>query len=190
MGNYDLSIDEASLSLKIEPNNHGFYLTCFNKCKHYFDVLILKGKTIQAESIILKMESIVKDKNDPTFNNIIVSLKDRLNDHKVINERISGIAEISQKILEKERGRLIEIMGFFVAILGFVFININLAISSLKFKEILLLMTGMAIILAFFATLVSILFKNKITAKDFFSDIRFWILIILIVIFIIYVCNV
>ncbi|MBI3337345.1 MAG: hypothetical protein HY005_01825 [Candidatus Staskawiczbacteria bacterium] len=180
-GNYDLSIEEALVALKIEPRNQDFYVSCFNKYKRYFDVLILKGKIVEAEKIIRGMEKILK-KEDVAFQNIIISLWDRLNDHKIINERINGIADIVRKATNKEQSKIIEIMGFFVAILGFVFISINLATNNLKFQQVLLIMMGMAIILAFFATLVSILF-NKSKLKDIFSDFKFWLIIILLLLF-------
>ena len=188
-GNYALSIVESFFAFKIEPENDVFYGTCFNKCKKYFNVLLLKGKTSEAEDIISKMQDITKDRKDPLFNNIIVSLKDRLADHKIINKRIEGIAEIAQRAVEKERGRIIEIMGFFVAILGFVFININLATSSFKFNEILLLMLGMGLMLSFFATLISILFRTNKNIGNFYKDSRFWVLIIFIILFITFICT-
>jgi len=182
-GNYTLSVEESCLAFKIEPSNDDFYANCFNKCKHYFDVLLSKGKLKEADNMIKKMQEIVKKRKDVAFNNVIVSLKDRLGDHKIISERIEGIKEIAKDAVEKERGRIIEIMGFFVAILGFVFININLATSSLEFKEILLLMLGMGIVLSFFATLISILFHEP---EKFIKDPRFWLLASLIITFIIF----
>lgn len=185
-GNYDLSIEEACLAFKIEPDNDFFYETCFNECKKYFNKLLLKGKTDEAENIIEKMEKIVKERTDPMFNNVIVSLRDRIIDHRIINKRIDGISGIAENIIEKERGKLIEIMGFFVAILGFVFINMDLAIKFLAFKDILLIMVGMGLILAFFATLISILFRKR--PENFYKDLRFWLIFILVILFVIFVC--
>ena len=184
--NHSLSVEESFLAFKIESDNQTFYENAFNKCKNYFDRLLLKGKTEDAEKIIGKMREIVKLRKDIAFNNTIVVLKDRLADHIIINKRIKEIPEIAQKIVDKSQGKLIEIMGFLVAILGFAFISINLAISHLNFNEILLIMLGMGLILSFFATLISILFHaNKILYKDS----RVWFLVILIVLFIIFICK-
>lgn len=186
-GNYSLSIDEFYLAYKIDPIFESDY---FNQCKKYLDILLEKGKINEAEIVLSKMRKVIHNSEKQfVFNNILISLADRIRDHKVINKRIENIGEIAHKVIEKERGRLIEIIGFFVAILGFVFININFAINALNFKETVLLMAGMAIILSSFAVIISILFsgiRNEFQPRYFYKDRRLVTLIILIAFFILY----
>jgi tetratricopeptide (TPR) repeat protein len=185
-GNFDVAINEAFLAYKIDQKNIEFKITYFNKCKHYFDVLLLKRDIEGAKKVLQLMRKVVPDPNiDHVFNNIIIGLSDRISDHELINQRINSIGEVAKEIVAKERGKLIEVLGFFSAILSFIFVNINIALSSLPFKQILLLMVGMALILGFFALLISILFSKTQDLKwsKIYKDVRLILLAIIMLIF-------
>ena len=49
-GNFDIAIEEAFLAYKIDQNNPEFKSNYFNKCKHYFDALLLKKDTERAKT--------------------------------------------------------------------------------------------------------------------------------------------
>ncbi len=184
--NFDSAIQEAFLAYKMDQNNYEFKSNYFNKCKKYFDLLLSKRDIERAKEVLVKMRRTITNPNtDFVFNNIIISLSDRVSDHEVINTKINSISDIAREIIAKERNKIIEILGFFAAILSFVFININIALSSLPFRQILLLMVGMALVLGFFALLISILSSKTYDLKwsRFYKDIRIMILGILILLF-------
>jgi len=189
-GNHNLAADESLVAFKLETDNNYFYSASFNMYKKYFDYSLKKNRTDEAEKALDKMRAIVKIRKSITYKNTIVFLRDRLNDHKIIDNKIGDIKEIANnevnKAINKERAKLIEMMGFFVAILGFVFIFINLSVSQLRFDEILLIMLGMALILSFFATLISILFKPMRNLRE---EPRIWLLFVFIVLFVAFVLK-
>lgn len=169
------AISECKLALKIEPDNREFLLTSLNREKKYLDKLLLEGKILEAEKQIENMESFKLYEKEYVFNNIIVSLGDRINDHKIIDKKISGIDNLISTKSEEERKRLIEVLGIFVAILGFIFTNINIALQISDFKEMRLLMLEMAVIFLIFGISMSYIFQKD--KKTFFKEGKFWILI-------------
>jgi tetratricopeptide (TPR) repeat protein len=180
-GNYEFSIAEAKIAYAIEPANLIFYKTCFVRHKDYFDFLLSKNKFDKAEKFLEEIRFIVKE-NDFVFNNMLVSFKDRIDDHRNINKKIGDVDMQIAKALNGERKRTIEILGVFVAIIGFIFVNINIALQNLKIKEILLLMFSMALILIIFATSISYIFSIGAPDRKFFSFLtnkKFWVIIIL-----------
>lgn len=186
---YENSIAESRLALKMENQNHSFLSTCFDREKRYFNILLKQGEIDTAEKVAQNMFSMLSDrKNYYVYNNIINSLIDRVEDHRVIESRINEINKIIYKEAEKERKKLIEILSIFVGILSFIFININILLSNLDKKGIVLLMIAMADILIIFAVAISYLFSSKETNDGFWSFAKhrkFWVLVILITILII-----
>lgn len=65
--------------LKIEPNNPEFINLCFNVEKKCFDNLLKKGKIIEAEKYL---NEIAENKLYKDYNNNLVPMDDRLEDHK------------------------------------------------------------------------------------------------------------
>lgn len=180
IGEYELSISEARLALKMDNQNQTFFDTCFNKEKHYFNLLLKDKKIDQAENIGKEMLSLIEDDRQRHFvyNNIIVALLDRIEDHRIIDKRIGEINDIIFREMEKERKRLIEVLSIFVGILGFIFINTNILLNNLHGRDILSLMIAMADILIIFAITISYLFASK-ESNDFWSFLRhrkFWII--------------
>ena len=192
-GDFQLSINEAKLALKIEPDNVSFLGTAFNKGVFYVNFLIKKRKIDKAEEILKEVGKIIDGERDVEYNNALVSMQDRINDHRVIEEKIGDIGSMISAAINKERRKLIEILGIFVAILGFVFINVNIALKNLSTHDILLLMFGMAIVLSIFMIVVSYLFSPN-NKKDngfwgFLCERKFYsIIFLLVTLFLIFRC--
>lgn len=180
-GCYVEASQEARLALKIEGDNNVFRTTTFNIEKAYFNLLIEKRKIDRAREIIEKMSGLIREE-DVHFNNMLVIMNDRLNDHIIIDKKIGNINILVANAISKERRRIMEILGIFVAILGFVFTNINIALTNLGVRDILLLMLGMAIVLVDFMVAVSYLYpstqNNSSHFLSFLGHKRFWALII------------
>ncbi|QQR84215.1 hypothetical protein IPJ72_03450 [Candidatus Peregrinibacteria bacterium] len=176
-GNYKKAIDECRIAVKIEPSNNDFGNTSFNREKTYFDVQILNGKILEAENQLQEMRNFDHYGSNMIFNNIMVALGDRLNDHKIIEKKIAQIDGIITEKTEEERRKLIEVIGIFVAIMGFIFTNVNIVLKNLVVKEMMLLMLEMALIFLIFGISISYIFQKE--KKTFYKEAKFWILILL-----------
>jgi hypothetical protein len=125
-------------------------------------------------------------KSSHVFSNLLIGLKDRIKDYLTIEVKIKN-AEESFKIIvknetEKERKRLIEILGFYSAIIAFIFSTVSIA-KSFKFEEALIFIVCLGIILILFLSILNILFsseKIKITAPKFIITIILILSLILI----------
>jgi Mn2+/Fe2+ NRAMP family transporter len=78
--------------------------------------------------------------------------------------------------LDSDRKRIIEILGFFSAIIAFILSTVSIG-KNYKYIEALNFMLGLGIILVLFALTMS-LFFNRNEKKLLYKDYKFWILII------------
>ena len=178
------AVAEAKLAVRLDPNTVSLVRNAFNKEKRFYDLLLGKGDISGCEDVLRKMRDYKPYKTTTEFNNYIVVLEDRLSDHKIIEKKISGIDEIIKEKTDEERKKLIEVLGFFVAILGFVFLTTSLATNKdLNIHESLFLMLSMAIVLLIFSTSISYLFtRHKSTSfLDFLAHRKFWAIVMLVV---------
>ena len=173
------AILECKIAHNIEKNNYIFIDTCFNEDATYFNELLYKENFQKAEKQVEKMQNDTSYSQKHVYKNITTSFRDRLRDFKKINEKINDLRDIVNTETEKTKIELIQILGVFAAILGFIFININIAIEIAKLNEMLWLMLGMADILLIFVISLSYIFE--IDKKNFYKSGKFWVLIALLI---------
>ncbi|MDO8497056.1 MAG: hypothetical protein Q7S61_00735 [bacterium] len=192
-GNYKISILESQHALSQEKDNHDFIYTYTGKVKTYFEYLIDKNKIDDAsdllqnakkyyESILPWQKSFVVRLNNTAR---LTSLEDRLSDHKTIQKQVINFSGLIDSKINREQRRLIEILGFFSAILAFILTNITIVFAA-KFsvKDVLLVMFSMAILLLIFVISISYLFgrnTHNIGSLAFLRDGRFWSIILMLI---------
>lgn len=146
----------------------------------YLEELIDKGEykagLDYCEELIIKGAF----KSSFVYSNILVSTKERLKDYMVIESKISK-AEEAFKITvreetERERKRLIEILGFFSAIIAFIFSTVSIG-KSFEFEEALTFIVCLGFVLLIFMISINILFSSQAVR---IYDTRILIVIILI----------
>lgn len=190
------SIVEYKTALRIGGMDKSCRDNCFNAEMAYFNRLIEDDKIEEANLYFKKMSDFDQYKS-PTLNNMLVTLRHRLEDHKIINEKIKSIDKIiEEKIdemdksirekVEKERNRFIEILGVFAAFLGFVFTNVNIALSNLEPREVMFLMLEMAVVFLIFAISISYIFQQD--RKEFYEENKFWVLVVLFLVILALIC--
>lgn len=179
---YEKAKDFCLVLLDIDPKNKLFIELCFNVEKEFFGELLKQGKIRDAENYFVVFDKNKLYQSNLICNNALIFIKDRLEDHKIISEKISGIDEIIKKKLEEERNKIIEMLGIFTGILGFVFANINIALNNLKMHEVMWLMLEMAVIFLVFAISISFVFRED--KEVFYKQGKFKVLIILIAVII------
>ncbi len=108
----------------------------------------------------------------------LILFKSRLSDHRQVSKELYKVNEIILLRAERERRRLVEVWGVFGAILTFIIVNMQIAISF-TFQEAFWLMMTMGSFLLIFAVVISILFSSKDSKMPFYLNSRFWIMAVL-----------
>lgn len=186
-GNYTESLKTLEQAIKIDPCER-FINTYINRTRTAFNNCITRNRIRDAEKIlnntIATFNSLPNRSKYVIYTNMLPALEDRLSDHKVIQEKISQIDEIIVKRTEALRNRFISMLGVFAAIISFILVTTNIAISNLKVKEIMLLMLAMADVLIIFVLSIDYVFyvrRNRRTFFEFIKDKQFWGIVILVI---------
>jgi tetratricopeptide (TPR) repeat protein len=174
---YLKSIEQYEFALKRDKNNSTFQKSLFNNQYDYIKKLVAKNEYKESLKYCDDILDKKTFKSSYVFSNLLVGLKERVKDYLAIEEKIKN-AEESFKIIvknetEKERKRLIEILGFYSAIIAFIFSTVSIA-KNFKFEEALIFIICLGIILILFLSIMNILFsseKLKITAPKFIISI-------------------
>lgn len=173
------AIEEYKLAFKIDPSNNAFLESRFSKDQLYLDELIAKGEyQIGLDYIKILLED---DDYINAGNNIRTSLVDfhrRFTDHIIFQIKLKQLeSEFKEKMhseLDNERKRIIEVLGFFSAIVAFILSTVSIG-KNFSFVEATYFIVTLGIILILFATTLSVLFSTS--KKKIFNDTKFWILI-------------
>lgn len=173
-----LAIAEYKLALKIEPNNFAYIRNRFIKEHEYLNKLISEGKYTTGQAYIESVFSEKFYKEVSTFyHNAFVDLKLRIADHLIFQGKIKELEkEFKNKLQEElnsERKRIIEVLGFFSAIVAFILSTVSIG-KNFSFIEAVYFIVALGIILILFAVALSTLFSSTKTAL--FKDKKFWIL--------------
>lgn len=182
------AIEQYEFALDRDTTNKTFKSNLFNTQNDYIENLIDNNEYIKGREYIRLILQKGTYKRNPVYHNILLSKKERLKDHIIIENKIND-AEARFKITvkdetDKERKRLIEILAFFSAIIAFIFSTVSIG-SKFSFKEAILFIPCLGLILILFLLTMNILF-----AKDSIKWYDSKIAIILIVIgFILYIIH-
>ncbi len=192
-GGHKESLKLLEHCIKIDPCDR-FVYTYINRVRNTFNKFLSKNQISEGE-VILKnanklFDSMSLANKFPIYSNVLAQFRDRLEDHKTIQNKISKIDGIISRRTESLRNRFISMIGVFAAIIAFILTSVNIAISNLDIKDIMLLMLTMADVLIIFALSLDYIFYIRRKGKSFFSfleDKQFWgIIILLILLYILY----
>ena len=165
-----------------------FVNSLFQSSNEYFSLLIQNGKLDKADAHLTDIQKFFKRddlKDNWVFNNILVAMRERLGDHKLISQRINGLNELIDKRVEGLRGHLINVVALFTSIIGYILIGTNMVISQHSIKESFLMMYGLGIVLVIFVIAVNYQFKSHSKGEkfwQFYEHRQFWAIISLIII--------
>lgn len=161
------AIAQSDLAIKIEPSNGVFVERKINFEKDYMRQLISDSKPKQALEYLEKMQKHSYYNENYVYNNFLLTERYRIQDHISWSEKVKGLSDEIAKQTEKERRRLVEVIGIFAAIISFVVIVTDIAINqNFSLSEMLVLMTGMAFVLLIFAFAMSAIFQTKEQLKS------------------------
>ena len=173
------AIKEYKLALKIEPTNNTFLQTRFNKEYSYLNKLISDGEYIAAKQFI---QTLFDEKfyieADIIYHNALCTFQTRIDDHLIFQNKLKELEKDfrakMQNELDSERKRIIEVLGFFSAVVAFILSTVSIG-KNFSFIEASYFIVALGIILILFVVALSTLFSSNKTAL--FDDKKFWILI-------------
>lgn len=180
-GNYQEAIEQYNFALNKDKDNDIFLNSLINTYSSYFEILIENSEYQKGLEIC---EDLISQKifwEIPIYHSIIVNSKNRFKDYISINKKIQeaekSIKEIVAKETQKGQFKIIEVLGFFSAIIAFIFSTISIG-KNFEFNEAIIFNITLGITLLIFAVVMKLFFSEK-DIKLF--DYRISILIFLIV---------
>ena len=184
-------IAEYKLALKIEPKNNTYLKSRFNNEFFYLNKLIKDGEYIKGQKYV---ESVFAEKFftniDTNFHNSFVDFQARFQDHIIFQDRVKKIeSDFKEKMhseLDNERKRIIEVLGFFSAIVAFILSTVSLG-KNFSFVEAVYFIIALGLILILFAVTLSLLFNS--TSHSILKDKKFWILMVSLIVLLLFITK-
>ena len=176
--NFLAALNEYKLALKFEPGNKSFRETRTDMEQQYLSKLIADGEYDAGERYIQNLLADDDFINSGENRKITVDLARRIKDHQLVQKKIKDLeVEFKTKMnaeLDHERRRLIEIFGFFAAIIAFLLSTVSIG-ENFSFIEALYFIIALGIILILFVTTIYIMFSSE--RIKLLRNKVFWILI-------------
>lgn len=161
---YEKSIEQYKFALKKDKKNETFITSLFGSYYEYFESFIDKSEYEKGLKICINLleEKIFQD--NFVYQNYLISIKERFKDYILLNQKILNAEIKIEKIISKEiisgQHRIIEILGFFTAIIAFIFSTITIG-KNFNFNDAIIFNISLGITLIIFVLLVSLLFSKK-----------------------------
>lgn len=172
---YTRAIDELKYCMRLSQHAEYYLPDLLHVETQYFEQLILEKDFYSAEQFIFSMQSYYQSYfHQPEWawlHRQLILSKVRVQDHKMLSKQFDKVGEIVAQKTEKERRRLVEVLGVFAAFLAFVFANVEI-MTHYPLKEAFYLLLTMADILLIFVLVISFVF-NRPTKKKLWESTRF-----------------
>lgn len=174
------AIEQYKIAHRLDLSNEEFQNSVFGADQLYLDELLEKSLYDDGHDYIDKL---LDDKDYIAFGNnvrkTLLDYKKRFTDYLTFEKKLKTIeSDFKNKIntqLENERKRIVEILGFFSAIVAFILSTISIA-KDFSFVEAVFFIIILAFMLIIFNITLSLLFTNS--KISLLKDFRFWLLII------------
>ncbi len=180
INDYKNSISQYEYALKKDKTNTDFLTSLFTTYQKYLETFIDDSKYKEGLKLC---EDIMEKKtfwDDANYHNYLFSLKERFKDYVLLNEKIEQaevkIQEITARETQKGQIKIIEILGFFTAIIAFIFSTVSIG-KNFKFEEAIVFNISLGITLMTFVLMLNIFFSRK---EMKIWDIKVLLLIILV----------
>jgi tetratricopeptide (TPR) repeat protein len=184
------AINEYKLALKIDPNNRVFLKNRFTTEYDYLNKLISEGEFQKGKDYV---QEVFQEKFyinvSSNYHSAFIDFNARFSDHLIFQNKIKQIEnEFRARIhteLENERKRIIEVLGFFSAIVAFILSTVSIG-KNFSFIEATYFIIALGIILILFAVSLSTVFSSS--NKNLLKDGKFWILSIGLILLFLFIC--
>lgn len=181
-GSHKRAVEEVKRSMKLSNHAEDYVTDMLNIESKYLDDLIMQHKFEDAEQFLFSMQRYYQayfgGPDWVLLHRQLLLVKARMEDHKRLTRQFDRVNEIVIEKTERERGRLVELLGVFAAIFAFIFINAQIAMKF-TVHESFWLMLSMGDILLIFVVVLSFITVRPSKGISFFKRTRFYILMIL-----------
>lgn len=158
------AIEQYRFAFEKDKESESFISSLFNCYLSYFESLIENSEYNNGLKLCDELIAEKIFKRDTTFNNYLISVKERFNDYIILNRKIKDAENEIKKIVATETNngqlKIIEILGFFTAIIAFVFSTVTLG-KNFEFNEAIIFNISLGATLITFALIMSLLFSRK-----------------------------
>jgi len=168
------SLENYRLASKLNETNNQFLESEVNAEIKWIDALLKENKFDQAKNLSLDLYNNARFK---TYELSLYGLIKRIEDHILIQERIENITKEAKETISSERIKLIELLGFFSAIMAVLFSIVSKQTGDLKNSFKFLIVLGL--FLNIFLISISYVFPRR--EKKFELDFKFTALCIMII---------
>jgi len=161
---YEKAIDQYKFALDKNENDKIFKDSLFNCYKEYLELLIDNSDYQKGYSICNDLVSKRVFWGNGVLHNYLIGLSERFKDYILLNQKIVdaevSIKEIVAKETQKGQFKVIEILGFFTAIIAFIFSTVSIG-KNFSFNEAIIFNISLGIILLLFVLVINLFFTSK-----------------------------
>ena len=164
---YPQAIEELKYCMRLSEHAEYYLPDLLHVETQYFEVLILEKDFHSAEQFISSMQSYYQSYFHQAewawLHRQLILSKVRVQDHRMLSMQFDKVGQIVVEKTEKERRRLVEVLGVFAAFLAFIFANVQM-ITNYPLHHAFYLLLTMADLLLIFVLVISFIFdrpKNK-----------------------------
>lgn len=181
----DLHCKLLRQALKLDKKNQDWLDAIYNAEYGIGKALISDKKHKEAGIYIQEIinSKFYEEYHSYEFQNFFIFLKQRNDDQLLIETKLNDISISSKTLIEdlfdKSRLNVIEILGFFTAIIAFIFGTVTISVS-LELSSALVLMTSFGFVMIVFILTLSLVFVNS--QSPLLTDKRLWTLVIVLLI--------
>lgn len=176
--NFLEAIREYKLACKLDPKNTTFLNSRHAKDQIYLNQLISKGEYQKGKDYLDVLSKDSKYIDNRIVRNNFKDLNRRIIDHLHFQTKLLNLEnefkDRIQKEIDSERKRIIEILGFFSAIVAFILSTVSIG-KNFSFIEATYFIVSLGIILILFVVSLSVIFNSN-SEKSILKDMKFWIL--------------
>lgn len=178
---YKKAIEQYEFARLKDTDNQTYKKSMFSCYVKYLETFIDDSKYSQGLEIC---QNLIEKRifwDTGIMHNYIIGLKERFKDYIILNEKIENaeqtIKEIVAKETQKGQMRIIEILGFFTAIIAFIFSTISIG-KNFSFNEAIIFNISLGLTLLIFALIINLFFSRVNVSR---TDYRILIVIILVI---------
>ncbi len=161
---YINAIEQYRFAFEKDKSNNSFISSLFNCYLSYFDQLIENSDYEIGLNLCTELMTEKIFKGETLMNNHLINVKERFKDYIILNNKIKDAESEIKKIVATEtnngQSKIIEILGFFTAIIAFVFSTVTVG-KNFDFNEAIIFNISLGLTLVNFALIISLLFSKK-----------------------------
>lgn len=158
------AIEQYHYAYGKDKSNTQFLHSLYQAYLKYLNELYAKAKYDKGISVL---ENLLKEgifRGEPHFHNYLISTEARFRDQLLFEEKFkekeNSLNEIIKNETLKGQNKIIEILGFFTAIIAFIFSTISIG-KNFKFEEAIIFNISLGLTLLIFVLVINIMFSIK-----------------------------